>query len=248
MTNVWRHAVVLLAALACMWTGRGEAGVVIGGTRVIYPGQNKDVTVMLENVGKRPRLVQAWMNRADDSSAPDKAKVPFTLTPPVFRLDPGKGQAIRVLYSKEPLPQDKETLFWFNVLEVPPKAKSGDGGVMQFAVRTRIKLLFRPQGLQGSADTAPEQLSWRIVPDQSGKGVALQASNPTPYYVNFTYVGVGIDGRNYEHPGGGMVAPRTSAMFPIPDLNSLPSNDVKAIFETINDFGAVGKHQKPVGP
>ena len=248
MTNVWRHAVMVLAALACVWTGRGEAGVVIGGTRVIYPAQDKETTVMLENVGKRPRLVQAWMNRIDDSSTPDKAKVPFTLTPPVFRLDPGKGQAIRVLYSKEPLPTDKETLFWFNVLEVPPKAKADDGSVLQFAVRTRIKFFFRPQGLPGSAETAPDQLSWKIVPDQSGKGVALEASNPTPYYVNFTQVGADVGGRNYEHPGGGMVAPRATATFPIPGLNGLPNVDVKATFETINDFGAVGKHQKPIGP
>ena len=47
--------------------------------------------------------------------------MPFTMVPPLFRLDPKKGQMLRIVYTQEPLATDKETLFWLNVLEVPPR-------------------------------------------------------------------------------------------------------------------------------
>jgi len=249
MTNVWRFAMAGAFALACMYAGRGEASVIIEGTRVIYSPQDKEATVRLTNTGKKTVLVQAWMDSGDNKSTPDTAKAPFTLTPPMFRLDPGKGQAIRVLYDGTPLPADKETLFWFDVLEMPPKAKDANGrGVLQFSIRTRVKFFFRPPGLPGSATAASDQLNWKLVATEGGKGVSLQASNPTPYYVNFANVGVDMGGQRHMANRGGFVAPGALATFPMPQLSSVPSGNVKAAFDTINDFGAIGAHEKPISP
>jgi chaperone protein EcpD len=249
MTNVWRFAMAGALALACTYASRGEASVIIEGTRVIYSPHDKDATVKLTNTGKKTVLVQAWMDSGDNSSTPNTAKAPFTLTPPMFRLDPGKGQAIRVLYDGTPLPSDKETLFWFDVLEIPPKAKDANGrGVLQFSIRTRIKFFFRPPGLSGSAAAAFDQLSWKLVPGAGGKGVSLRASNPTPYYVNFANVGVDVGGQRHMANKGGFVAPGASADFPVPGISSVPSSNAKAEFDTINDYGAIGSHEKLIGP
>jgi chaperone protein EcpD len=246
-TNLWRCAMVGLLAAAGLFGARSEASVVIAGTRVVYPSQDKEITIKLTNPGASPELVQVWMDSGDEKSTPDSARVPFTLTPPIFRMEPHKGQAVRVMYSKEPLPTDKESLFWVNMLEVPPRADNPDGkNLMQFAFRTRIKFFFRPAGLAGDVATASDKLSWKLLEDGRGKGLLLQVSNPTPYYVNFSTVGLKVGARFYEHKSGGMVAPGATSTFKIPDLMSRPAGDVRAKFDVINDYGAIGPHEVPV--
>jgi chaperone protein EcpD len=244
----WLYAMVGALAATSLFAARSEAGVVIGGTRVVYPAQDREVTVKLTNEGTVPSLVQVWMDNGDEKATPDAAKVPFTVLPPISRLEGGKSQAIRVLYTKEPLPADKETLFWFNMLDVPPKADNSDGkNLMQFAIRTRIKFFFRPPGLPGDAISAPEKLTWKLLSGEGGKGVVLQATNPTPYYVNFASVSLVAGKHVYTNKQGGMVAPGASSTFSIPDLAVRPDGDLKAAFEAINDYGGVGPHEAPLG-
>jgi chaperone protein EcpD len=245
MKNVMRYAMTGCFAFAALFASRSEASVVIGGTRVVYPAQDKEVTVKLTNEGNQPALVQVWLDDGDDKSTPDTAKAPFTVMPPVFRMDPAKGQAVRLIYTKEPLPTDKESLFWVNVLEVPPKAADDGKNHLQFAFRTRIKLFFRPSGLPGDVATAADKLTWKAVPNPNGKGFAMQATNPTPYYVNFARVGVKVDGKDIDGDGG-MVAPGSSAVFPIKDLTAAPVTGAEVSFTTINDYGSLNKVDKPL--
>lgn len=247
MTNLLRYGMACLIAAAGLHASPSAASVIIGGTRVVYPSQEREVTVKLTNQGSKPALVQVWMDDGDEKSTPDMAKVPFTVTPPIFRMDGGKGQAVRLVYTKEPLPTDKESLFWLNVLEVPPKAaNSQDQNQLQFAFRTRIKVFFRPVGLPGEVETAPDKLVWKLVSDKSGKGYALEVSNPTPYYVNFAAVGLKIGEQSIRENGGGMVAPGATTTFPIPQLKTSPSGEAQAQFELITDYGAVNKKLMPL--
>ncbi|WP_267225491.1 fimbrial biogenesis chaperone [Dyella silvae] len=249
MSNVLRYAMAGMLVMAGVFAARSEASVVIGGTRVIYPAREKEITVKLTNDSSRPALVQVWLDDGDERSTPDTAKVPFTVAPPIFRMEPGKGQAVRVMYTKEPLPTDKETLFWVNVLEVPPKADNSEGrNLLQFAFRTRIKLLFRPAGLPGDVTDAPDKLSWTWVPGEDGKGFALRVTNPTPYYVNFARVDVRVGDRDVGNHGGGMVAPGGTSTFPLKDVTTRPSGEVKASFGVITDYGAIKDLVKPLSP
>jgi chaperone protein EcpD len=249
MSYVLRYAMAGLFLFAGAFATRTEASVVIGGTRVVYPAQEREVTIKLNNEGGKPVLVQVWLDSGDEKSTPDTAKVPFTVSPPIFRMDPDKGQAVRVVYTKEPLATDKETLFWVNVLEVPPKSDaSEDRNMLQFAFRTRIKLFFRPAGLAGDVNTAPEKLSWKLVDGQDGKGVVLQVSNPTPFHVSFAQVGLKIGERSVTGNGGGMVAPGGTTSFPISELTSRPSGDVKAEIGVISDYGAINTMVLPLTP
>lgn len=249
MSNVFRYAMAGAFAVAGLFAARTEASVVIGGTRVVYPAQDKEVTIKLTNEGTKPALVQLWLDTGDEKSTPDTAKVPFTVSPPIFRMDAKQGQAVRVVYTKEPLPTDKETLFWVNVLEVPPKAQnSDDRNLLQFAFRTRIKFFYRPAGLTGDIASAPDKLTWKLASAVGGKGLALQVSNPTPYYVNFAHVGIKAGDKGMGDQGGGMVAPNSSTTFVLKDVTTRPGGDVKAAFTIINDFGAVNDLVKPLSP
>jgi chaperone protein EcpD len=135
-----------LLALLALVAFSAHASVIIVGTRVIYNGGSRDVSVRLLNRGERPALIQAWIDRGDAASTPDTVRVPFSLSPTLARIDPDRGQVLRLTYTGEPLPDDKESVFWLNMLEVPPKpADASNANYLQFALRTRIKILFRPK-------------------------------------------------------------------------------------------------------
>jgi len=110
-------AATLLAAAP-----RATAGVVVDGTRVVYPAAKREVTININNPGSVPSLVQAWLDAGDPRAKPGDSKVPFVLTPPLFRLDPTKVQSLRLVYTHDPLPADRESVFWLNVLDIPPRA------------------------------------------------------------------------------------------------------------------------------
>lgn len=216
-----------------------EAGVIVHGTRQIFPGDQREITVKVENVGTKAALVQAWTDDGDKLASPEDSVTPFILRPPVFRLDGGKSQSMRILFSGAALPQDRESMYYLNVLDIPPTPQAGDvptGNYLQFSLRTRIKLIYRPKGLN-DVGTAPQKLKWQLVED--GKGLALQADNPTPYYVNFGDVGLRVNGVNHIGANALMIAPMSTQRYPLPDLRARPSGG-NVQFTYINDQGGTG--------
>ncbi|KAG0923804.1 hypothetical protein G6F57_014980 [Rhizopus arrhizus] len=88
---------VLAGAIAALTlvAQTAEAGVVIAGTRVIFPEQEREVTLRLSNTSQTPSLVQAWIDDGDPRATPEQsAGVPFVIRPPVFRMNAGAGQPV----------------------------------------------------------------------------------------------------------------------------------------------------------
>jgi len=223
-----------------------SASVVINGTRVIFPSNEREVSVRLTNEGASPGLVQMWIDKGDPKSTPSTTEVPFLLTPPLFRVDPAKGQTVRMIYSQEPLPQDHESIFWLNLLEVPPRPQNvdpQDSNYVQMAFRTRIKVFFRPQALntQEQVLAAPTKVTWKIVRD--GDTYFLEAQNPTPYYISV--VKTGLVNANDEkevtpkflNEDGGMLAPGKQERYALKNLKQAPPAGLKVRFSYLNDFG-----------
>ncbi|GAA5069830.1 fimbria/pilus periplasmic chaperone [Lysobacter panacisoli] len=213
-----------------------HAEIQIQGTRVIYPANEREVTVKLANVGNATRLVQSWVDTGNPAETAETAKTPFTLTPPMARIEPGKGQVLRMFYTGDAaMPKDRETVFWLNVLEIPPRPTNGDGSnYMQFAVRSRIKVFFRPEGLPQSGPlAAAEQLRWRLT-QKDGKP-AVECANGSAYNVSFSAVGL----KGYRKRtvfGGGMVPAFGTQVFALDEVSSVPG-DAKVSFSVINDQG-----------
>ncbi|WP_454721331.1 MULTISPECIES: fimbria/pilus periplasmic chaperone [Cupriavidus] len=216
------------------------AGVVISGTRVIYPAQAKQVTVKVTNDGKVPALLQSWIDDGNVRADANTGNMPFTLLPPIARVDPGKGQSLRLVYTQEPLPQDRESVYWLNVLEVPPKLKDGaPDNVLQMAFRSRLKVFFRPAGLPGDANSAPAKLTWAVQPATGG--YVLKASNPTPYHVSIASAAVETGGKRYVVKAE-MVPPLGSMEMAVEGL-ARPAGDAQVVFTTVNDYGAMNDNQ-----
>lgn len=236
----------VVAALA-IGTAPAHASVVIAGTRVVFPAASGEVTVRLSNEGTQPALVEAWIDDGNPASTPDTAKVPFLVTPPLVRMNAGKGQSLRIVYTGQALPPDRESLFWLNVLEIPPKpvAKPGEEqNTLQFAVRSRLKLFFRPAGLPGDVPTAAGQLTWKLVPED--QGYALEAHNASPYYITIAKLSL-VAGQATHAAQAGMVAPQSSLHFPLADLHQIPATG-EVDYTIINDFGASTDYKGRLSP
>ncbi|MFJ2987905.1 molecular chaperone [Collimonas sp. NPDC087041] len=219
-----------------------HAGVVIDGTRQIYPAQSREITIKLTNADKNlPRLVKVWLADGDGNTTAEQSDVPFTITPPVFRMEPDQTQSLRVVYAKEPLPTDRESLFWLNVLEMPPDVHSGeDTNRLRFAFRIRSKLFFRPEGLAGRSEDAPAQLIWSLV--KASQGRLLEVRNPSPYYVSFQSVALltgDEDGaRTIQSDQYEMVAPGGTQQFLLREAVGVASDRAQVEFSVVSDFGA----------
>lgn len=229
-----------------------QARIIIDGTRVIYPANKKEVILNLRNVDEAPSLVQAWLDTGHLQSMPGEDKVPFVLSPPLFRLDPGKGQTLRIVYTQDPLPTDRESLFWLNVMDIPPRERTPADGPsankLEFAFKHRLKVFFRPTGLNGKANEAPAKLTWDRV-SEAGGAVVLQATNPTPYHVNLNNVEVIVDGARLATRFE-MVPPFSTKSFPIIKTGPLPHGALQVEYSYVNDFGGVSKEltQTPARP
>ncbi|MBM3070556.1 fimbrial chaperone [Lelliottia sp. RWM.1] len=232
----------LVFMLGCIITAQANADIVISGTRVIYPESAKDVIVNLENKGNHPLLVQSWLDDGRDTVDPQELKLPFVITPPVTRVDARKGQSIRVTWLGTSMPQDRESLYWFNVLEVPPKAQSEENqNMLQLAFRTRIKLFFRPNGLKGTPEEAAKNLKWSQ--QKNADGLVLVAKNDAVYNVSLASAEFEVNGKKYEVESHS-VKPLSSEVMKVKGLSNITSGKVK--YSSINDFGGMEEHNFPV--
>ena len=107
--------------------------------------------------------------------------------PPIQRIEPGASSQVRIVKqaATQQLPEDRETLFYFNLREVPPKSGSlkEERGVMQVAMQSRIKLFWRPDSIRKKSGEETEmQLSVTL----SGKTMRLK--NPTPYFITLAWL------------------------------------------------------------
>lgn len=202
-----------------------SASVMLGGTRVILGEKDKQASIPLKNTGTSPYVVQTWIDAGEG-----KNKTPLLVTPPLSRLDPGAENILRIVRISGDLPGDRESVFWLNVKEIPEK--SDQPNVLQIAVRTRIKVFYRPAGLAGKPAEAYSQVKLAVVPGENGKGAALRVSNPSAYNVTFT--GFKINGSK-EQTKAGMVPPFGAVDFPLTSISS--PQTIEASYTTINDYG-----------
>ncbi len=208
-----------------------SAAVTLQGTRIVHDaGKGRDVTVRATNGGDQAAMVQVWIDDGDSHARPENVRTPFRLTPADPRLlQAHQGQAYRVTYaprpSEAPLPTDRESVFYFNLLDIPPKpTDAASKNLLQFAVRTRVKLFHRPAGLPGNARDAAGQLQWRA------QGGALQVSNPSAYHVTISTLTL-PDGRKVE---ADMIAPGAEVRLPLPSGAAMPSS---VTFQWLDDYG-----------
>ncbi|AWH87597.1 fimbrial assembly chaperone [Limnobaculum parvum] len=221
MKLLWKP---ILFSLFITTAFQANASVVIGGTRVIFDGSKKETSVSLENKDSVTNLVQSWITPAD---ADTPSKDAIIITPPLFRLDAGDKNVLRIVRSGVPMPEDRESMYWLNVKGIPSTTKNSSSNTLQIAVNSRVKLIYRPVNLK---DAEPESLTQQLAWGKSGNSITV--NNPTPYYMNFAQIKV----NGKEVPNVTYVAPRSQAVFPLHQN----SGSGKVSWRILNDYGMAG--------
>lgn len=213
--------IFIASALISTGLSAANAGVVIGGTRVVYDGNKKEASISVNNPDSTPYLIQSWIEPLNGGAE----KAPFIITPPLYRLDKDQQNVERIILAGA-LPQNKESLYWLNIKAIPSAPRKDN--TLQIAVKTQIKLIYRPSSLKG---TTPEDLAEKL--QWSRVGNNIQVTNPTSYVMNFNMINVA--GRQLDNVS--YVLPGSTAQFSLP--NGVSGGAVK--FSIINDYGGKGK-------
>ncbi|WMW60509.1 fimbria/pilus periplasmic chaperone [Serratia marcescens] len=159
-----------------------QAAIALDRTRVVFDGSLNSVSLNVSNQNKQlPYLAQGWI----EDEQGNKIQSPLTVLPPVQRIEPGKPSQVKIqaLPAAKQLPQDRETVYYFNLREIPPK--SGKPNTLQIALQTRIKLFYRPAGLGIDTNAPPPQEQLTL----TRQGDKYVVNNPTPYYVTLVDAG-----------------------------------------------------------
>ncbi|MCT7397418.1 fimbria/pilus periplasmic chaperone, partial [Escherichia coli] len=66
----------------------------------------------------------------------------------LLRIEPEEQAQVRLMAQQNlsRLPADRESLFYYNMREIPPKAEQKN--VMQIAMQSRLKLFWRPKAIE----------------------------------------------------------------------------------------------------
>lgn len=226
-TLATRKNIILSAAALLLLAQQAHAAIALDRTRVILNGDQNAMALTITNQNKAlPYLAQSWVEDANGN----KIESPLTALPPLQRVEPGaKGQIkIQATGNLTALPQDRESLFYFNVREIPPK--SAKPNTLQLALQTRVKMFYRPQAIEiarGDDNEAQKKLTL------SRQGDGYQLTNPTPYYVTIVAASASPKGKGLSSFKPLMIEPKSSAALGVSasELGSQP------VLTFINDFG-----------
>ncbi|MFW0002255.1 MAG: molecular chaperone [Arsenophonus endosymbiont of Dermacentor nuttalli] len=153
------------------------SSVFLKGTLVIFPAERKEVVIQLVNSSDNSSLVQGWVDEGNLDSTPNSTQAPFIVTPPVVKLNFRAGAKLYIRRLANQLPTDREFVFYLNVLDIPPKLTNlKTENTLQLALRTRIKLFYRPQNISKTSQDVADHIKI----NQSGK--TLFIANPTAYF------------------------------------------------------------------
>ncbi|MFC7419451.1 molecular chaperone [Iodobacter arcticus] len=215
---------ILFAAIFSAQASVVNAAVGLDRTRLVYNEQDKSTSLRIFNGSKTlPYLAQAWLENKDYK----KEGIPFAVLPPLQRLEADSESLVRIekTASVADLPQDRESVFYFNLREIPPK--SDKENVMQIAMQTQIKMFYRPKsiGLLGEGEWQSQLIVNKVT-------TGFQVVNPTPYHITVTKFALAEKEDSIAEFAGFMIEPKSSLDLPMKDnkFNNF-------VLTYVNDYG-----------
>nr|WP_244108422.1 molecular chaperone [Burkholderia anthina] len=214
----------MLAAATTLVAGVAHAAIVPDRTRVIFNEGEQAAIVTISNQSTTyPYLVQSWLEDAKGN----KITSPLMVVPPLQRIEANERNVLRI--AKLPgadLPADRESVFYLNIREVPPKTDTPNA--LQIALHTQMKLFYRPKAVQPARD---EDWTLPMTLRVDAAAHKLVFDNPTPYHVTVVDVSAGAQ-KTPVPMDPVMVSPMSTA--DVPFKAAMPST----LFVThIDDFG-----------
>jgi len=247
MTRKWLQSSLFKAIVAlalASQAGLASAAVTMVGTRVIYDARSQGATLRFDNPDSGPSVMQLWVDTGNEQSTPETADAPFVVTPPIFRIEPGTGQTVRLLFTGKDMPQDRESVFFLNSLQIPSlNPAHSNQNQMLLMVRNRLKIFYRPPGIEGSPQRAIERLSLRV--SGQGKDKQIIANNASGYYLSFASGSLSC-GSHSATLKSVMIAPRSESALSVQGTCPLDAASIRATIRYIDDHGGIRDAEFPV--
>ncbi|MGI2880073.1 fimbrial biogenesis chaperone [Vibrio furnissii] len=210
------------------------ASVVMTNTRVIYYESQSDNGMQFSNKDDFPYLVQVWVDEGNPSSTIQTQSDKFSVVPPIFRIEANSGQRIRVFNTNKALPKDRESVFYLNMVQIPPTSKAAEKeNKMLIVLKNRVKLFYRPTDLQDSVEEIDRNLSFSV---SNTNGWQVVAQNNSSYHVTINNIVLKSGDKTWPIENS-MLTPKSMLHWTLNDFDpSLTNYEVD--FYLINDFGA----------
>lgn len=203
------------------------ANVIINGTRIIYPEQSDSIVIQLTNNSTTPSLVQSWIESGDDNSTPENIDSAFYLYPPIVKIEGLQGQQLKLKKIIQNLPVNIESVFYLNILDIPKTSELAQGkNAIQLAIRSRIKIFYRPKGLTETPDKVYEKISYQL------KDNYILVENNSQY--SFTIASItSVHNKSESYVDAEMILPLSSKILPLKE--NLKNHDLLITY--ITDYG-----------
>lgn len=224
---MFNKSILVSAALLLISSQASYAAIALDRTRVVYNESDKSISLNISNENKQlPYLVQAWIE--DENGK--KINSPITVVPPLQRIEAQAKSQVRLLSlpAISALPKDRETVFYFNLREIPPR--SDKPNTLQIALQTKVKLFFRPKSIVVNELDRASPWQEKLVMEREGNKYLLK--NPTPYYITIVSATTGAK-KEVDEFTPLMIAPFSSDYINAPALKLGDS----PILTYINDYG-----------
>lgn len=203
------------------------ANIVLQGTRIIYYEAKGNVTVQLTNNGKSPALVQSWVDDGNINSTPEKSHSPFYVFPPIVKVAGLKGQQLKIKMISHKLPKNRESVFYLNILDIPPYPENTQGkSVLQLAIKSRVKLFYRPKELITPPADVYKKISYKLEDND------LIVTNNSKYYFTISKI-THINETKKSLIKSKMIPPLSD--FKLPLQNKVKHNKLTVTY--VDDFG-----------
>ncbi len=210
---------VFLFILCGIFSSVSNASLMLDSTRYIYSGDKNSLSGLISNESDSEMGAQIWIENADSNDMTPH----FITTPSFFKIGSKQSQVFRAVSISKDLPKDKETVFWFNLQEIP-QLKPGSG--ISIAIRTKVKFIYRPVSLVEGRKGAEANIS---LEHANGKTWLV---NTTPYIFA---IGNVIDNKGDKVTFSQRDTDKLSMFLPGEKVN-VTGFDVKTVF-ALNDYG-----------
>lgn len=206
-----------------------QGALTVDRSRLIINESDKSVSVKITNRNANtPYLLQGWI----EDERENKTINSLMVLPPVQRIEGGEKTLIRV--QKLPditlLPTDRESVFYLNIREIPPK--SDKKNVLTLAIQSRLKVFYRPDVLKvdSTLDSVPGTEKLTL----TKKDGRYELSNPTPYYFSFVGGKKGLKGNEIMGFDPIMVQPKSRKVLPL----TYDAYGESPVLAFVNDYGS----------
>lgn len=199
-----------------------RAALALQQSRIIFNGDNTSASLLVNNQNSTaPYLAQGWI----EDEAGKKVRRPLLVLPPLQRIEPGARSQVKILALPDVnlLRQDRETLFYLNLREIPPR--NDRLNTFNIALQNRIKLFYRPAALKAAPDELASPWLSQLVLEKQEE--SWRVSNPSAYYVTL------VEARGVSSFTPLMLAPGASAPLP----GTIANDGSAPVLTYLNDYG-----------